>query len=157
MKIATMILFSVCMIGCSAGPARSQPVDPVVNERLGRLADMAGEQTKEIAVLGEKITDARFVEMGNRIDTLRTEMTASVAKIHEMMEANHRDVLAKQEANHRTMMAKMDRLEEGQAIPWKFAIATGLVGGVGVGGVAAPAVLSRRRKKVTATEDEGDS
>jgi len=106
--------------GCVAGPALGQP-DPVIT-RLDRGDARLDDMSADNVMLRERITDTRFTELSTEMIAFKIEMKTELAKLHELVEENHR-----------VQLAKLDNLEDGQHMPWWIAMT---MAGVGVGGGA---------------------
>ncbi len=120
MNRTLLILPILALAGC-AGPAKAQPTDPVGNERLSRLADLAADTIKEVAVLGEKITDTRFIELAS-VMAEGFQLTAD-----RMAEDSDRQI-----ADIARLEAKIVTLEEAARVPW-WIIGSICLGGPAVG------------------------
>lgn len=109
----------LALAGCT-GPVKAQP-DPVQNERLSRLADLAADTIKEVAVLGDRITDSRFIELASVIEA-GFQLTAD-----RMAEDSDRQI-----ADIARLEAKIVTLEEAARVPW-WIIGSICLGGPAVG------------------------
>ncbi len=128
-----LIVIPFCVIAGCASNAQGQPETSVGEERLRNLANLASEQTKEIASLAKEITDARFITLTGEFNSFKTEQVKKFDDLETKVDDNHREV-----------MQELRDIKEGQGMPWWIAMT---MAGVGVGGGAGGVQVLRGKKQ----------